>query len=378
MAVYKLFPSQDATIYSYYPVMNTGLDAICEIYNSLNIAGGPNISRFLTQFNQQELENVLNNIIGNKPWEAYFNSFIATAQGINSEYTLEVWPVAQDWNNGTGEYLDSPQTTDGVSWVFPTTSGSGNWNIIGSVGTELYTSSFNSSFSSQGGGNWFYSGSNTPSYKVTQSFNLRDLKDFNLNVTNIVNKWYSGSIPNYGFITKWEDSIEFNTSSFNQPILKYYSVDTNTIYPPQLEFKWRDYNTILTGSLSSSIVDTSDLKITLNENPGTFFPESVNRFKINVSPLYPNRVFQTSSLYTNQYFLPETSYFAIKDLDTNEFIINFNELYTQISSDEKGNYFDVYMSGLEPERYYKILIKVILNGSTKIFDDDYYFKIVNG
>jgi hypothetical protein len=36
------------------------------------------------------------------------------------------------------------------------------------------------------------------------------------------------------------------------------------------------------------------------------------------------------------------------------------------------------MSGLEPERYYKILIKTIIQGSTKIFDDHYYFKVVNG
>ena len=378
MAIYKLFPSQDATIYSQYPVMNTGLDAICEIYNVLNINGDPSVSRFLTLFNQEELEDILDNIIGNKSWEAHFNSFIATAQGINSEYTLETWPVAQEWNNGTGEFLDSPQTTNGVSWEYPLNSDNPSWTLSGSIGTELYTSSFNSAFSSQGGGNWFYSGSNVTTYVVTQSFNLRDIKDFNLNVTDIVNSWYSGSIPNYGFITKWENSIEFNTSSFDQPILKYYSVDTNTIYPPQLEFKWRDYSTVLTSSLSSSIVSTTDLKISLNENPGTFYPESINRFRVNLSPLYPTRVFQTSSLFTNQYFLPETSYFAIKDLDTNEFIINFDELYTQISSDNKGNYFDVYMSGLEPERYYKVLIKVILNGSTKIFDDNYYFKITNG
>ena len=64
-------------------------------------------------------------------------------------------------------------------------------------------------------------------------------------------------------------------------------------------------------------------------------------------------------------------------MDTNEFIINFDDQYTQISSDERGNYFDVYMSGLEPERYYKILIKTVLNNSTKIFDDNYYFKVIN-
>ena len=33
MAVYKLFPSQDASIYSAYPAMNTGLDAILDVSN---------------------------------------------------------------------------------------------------------------------------------------------------------------------------------------------------------------------------------------------------------------------------------------------------------------------------------------------------------
>jgi hypothetical protein len=36
------------------------------------------------------------------------------------------------------------------------------------------------------------------------------------------------------------------------------------------------------------------------------------------------------------------------------------------------------MSGLEPERYYQILIKTNIKGSTIIFDDNYYFKVING
>jgi hypothetical protein len=36
------------------------------------------------------------------------------------------------------------------------------------------------------------------------------------------------------------------------------------------------------------------------------------------------------------------------------------------------------MNGLEPERYYQILLKVVLNGETIILDDNYYFKIING
>jgi hypothetical protein len=59
-------------------------------------------------------------------------------------------------------------------------------------------------------------------------------------------------------------------------------------------------------------------------------------------------------------------------------VINFDTQYTQISADSTGNYFDIYMNGLEPERYYAVLVKTIINGSTLIIDDDNHFKVVNG
>jgi hypothetical protein len=244
----------------------------------------------------------------------------------------------------------------------------------GTTGGFSYTGSFNPNFSTQGGGNWF----TTSSFLATESFGLRDTKDIESNVTKTVTAWYSSSIPNNGFLIKLSGSSEFVNNLDLQPTFKYYSVDTNTIYPPCLEFRWADYQTILTGSASGSIVDTVNLKMSLSENPEEFFPESVNRFYVNVSPLYPTRTFQTSSIFTDLRYLPTSSYYAIKDLDTNEFVINFDNTYTQISSDSNGNYFDVYMSGLEPERYYKILIKTIIKGSTLIFDDNYYFKVING
>lgn len=378
MAVYKIFPYKDASIYSSLPIMNSGMDAISEITNNLNLDGTPDVSRFLTQFDSTEISNIITNKIGNAAWDVKFNLFVALAQGISSEHTLEIYPVAQNWNNGTGEYLDSPQTVDGISWTYSDYSGSTPWSMNGSVGSELFTGSYNSSYVGQGGGNWFYSGSGVASYLVTQSFDLRSTKDLSVSVKTIVSNWYSSSIPNYGFITKWSGSIEFNPSPYVQPIIKYYSVDTNTIYPPQLEFSWIDYSTVLTGSLSGSIVTTSNLKLAISENPGVFYSDSINRFRINASPLYPVRTFQTSSYFTNLNYLPTSSYYAIKDLDTNEFVINFDDQYTQISSDTVGNYFEVYMNGLQPERYYAILIKTIVDGSTIIFDDHYYFKVING
>ena len=380
MAVYKLFPYKDATMYSLYPQMNTGIDPITTISN-LNIAidSNPQVARFLTEFVQEEIEDVINNKISGSQWDVNFRSFIATAQGVVESTDLSVHPLAQSWFNGTGTYLDVPQTTDGCSWLSPNFYNSGiAWSSSGTDSTDHYvTSSFNSSFTSAGGGAWYYSGSDGTEYEVTQSFDTRSTKEINVNVKTIVEKWYSGSFDNNGFITKWENSVEFNENIQIQPVMQFYSVDTNTIYPPQLEFKWNDYNTVLTGSATGSIVTTTNLATSLAENPGYFTPESVNRFRFNLAPKYPKPVWTTSSLFTEVNYLPTSSCYAIKDLDTNEFVIDYDTTYTKLSSDVNGNYFDVYMNGLEPERYYKICIKTHINGSTLILDDNYYFKVVN-
>ena len=374
MAVYKIFPTQDTTLYSAYPTMNTGLDAILETSNIIDISGAPGVARYLVQFDQNEILDIYSNKIGNSSYDVYFKNFIAEAQGLNQNTKLELLAAAQSWNNGTGYTLDNPQEVDGASWAYASYSGSNPWSPSGNTTGGYYTSSFNPAYSSQGGGNFFTSSN----YLVTASFGLRSTKDIELNVKNIVNAWSSSVILNNGFLVKLTSSLEFSANENNQPIFKYYSVDTNTIYPPCLEFRWRDYKTVLTGSATSSIINTVDLKMSLAENPGTFFPESINRFYLNVSPLFPTRTYQTASLFTNLNYLPTSSYYAIKDLATNEFVVNFDNNYTQISSDSNGNYFDVYMSGLEPERYYKVIIKTELNGSTIVFDDNYYFKVING
>ena len=375
MAVYKIFPTKDATLYSLYPSMNTGLDAILEVSNTRNLELKPDVSRYLIEFDTSEIQDIIDNKILGNEFDVFLKNSIATAQGINANVKLEIFATAQSWNNGTGHYLDIPEVNDGVSWNFRNFISGSTWDMSGNVGAYGFTGSYDLLNSPQGGGSFFTSSTLIP--QVTESFNLRSNKDLELNVKEFTKLWYSGSIPNYGFLTKLSSSAEFHPSSSIQPILKYYSVDTNTIYPPQLEFRWRDYS--LYSPSTSSIVNTKQIKLSLDDNQGEFQPSSINRFHVNVSPLYPTRSYQiTSSLFTGTNYLPTSSYYAIKDLATNEFIINFDTQYTQISSDIRGNYFDVYMSGLEPERYYKILIKTEIDGSTLILDDDYYFKVING
>ena len=372
MAVYKLFPYKDTSLYSMFPTMNTGIDPINQISN-LNFAINtlPTVARSLIAFDTSEIRSVLDDkVTGN--WQADIRSFIATAQGVYKDTSVEVFPTYDEWFNGTGTYLDQPLTTDGAAWDSPVLGGGTSWNS----GGPGYTSSFNPSYSPQGGGNWFLSSSDgSIDYPVTQSFGPRTQFDMNINITSMVEDWYSGSLPNNGVIVKWEDDVEFNTSKQVQPVIQYYSVDTNTIYPPELEIKWDD-QIFETGSLPS--LDTSDIFVALDNNPGVFYSESVNRFRLNCRPDYPVRKFMTSSIDTVNHYLPSGSLWAIKDLDTNEFIVNFDDNYTKISCDSTSNYFDVYMAGLQPERYYKILIQTTISGSTLVKDDNYYFKVVNG
>jgi hypothetical protein len=166
---------------------------------------------------------------------------------------------------------------------------------------------------------------------------------------------------------------EFSTSSSFS--LKYFSRDTHTIYPPCLEVKWDD-STYNTGSLA--LLTTTPAVVAINNNPGVFYPESVNTFRVNAGLLNPRRVWQTGSLYTTNYALPQASYYAIKDLDTDEYVVDFDTTYTKLSCDSTGNFFTLYMNGLEPERYYKILIQSTIGASTIVFDSEYYFKVVNG
>tara|TARA_R110001592_G_scaffold32290_2_gene113295 strand:- start:3474 stop:4625 length:1152 start_codon:yes stop_codon:yes gene_type:complete len=383
MAIYKIFPLQDATMYSRYPNMNTGIDAILEISNlNPSTVSTPVVARPIIQFDQSQINDVIDNLnTGSTAISASLKAFIADASGIVMKSDLYVYPTSGSWNNGSGEYLDNPSTTNGVGWKYRSNSGSNAWS------TDNFNTNVTASFitASEGGGTWYTSSSDIRlNLEYSQSFNLRTEKDINVDVTDIVKTWYSSSnliagtyteIENNGFLLKWSDEIEFDSNLAVQPKMQFYSVDTNTIYPPQLEIKWRDY-VYNKGGLQT--ISTPDVYTAVDNNQGVFYSESINQFRINCRPEFPTRTFQTASIYTDNFALPEESYYAIKDLDTNEYIINFDKEFTQISCDTTGSYFTLYMNGLEPERYYEILIQTTIDGNTIVKDDQYYFKVVNG
>ena len=379
MAVYKIFPEKDATIYSGFPVMNTGIDEILEVSTFYDTTS-PQVSRTLLKFSQDEINDIIINKIGEgESFQANLKLFLAFAGGLNQTTTLEIYPISGSWDMGTGRYSNSPQTTNGVSWKFRANSGSGAWS---STFNNYVTASYPSN--NVGGGTWYTGSELGLAFTASQVLSYSNSKDLNFDITNIVSTWYSQSdyasldgLPNDGVIIKQSNNDEFVASQDYVTNLKYFSIDTHTIYPPQLEFKWVDYS-FNTGSSTNTIINTDKLIVSLGNNKGQYNQDSVQKFRIYSRPQYPTRVFQTSSLYTTNYYLPTTSYYAIKDFDTNEFVIDFDTTYTQISADSESNFFTIYMNGLQPERYYQILIKTIIDGSTLILDDRNYFKVVNG
>lgn len=379
MAVYKIFPAADATIYSAYPLKNTGRDSVLEISvknsqdasrfvnrslmeqspyysydvaatdnytNPLGMSGSSDIRRALLQFSNSDIAIIKafasQSISGS--WEAALKLNLAFAQNLNTTYTLEAYALSQSWQMGTGMYGNTPEVRNGVSWTY-----------TGPAQTSTVWSSLGGSWNTQKSG--------------SQVFDYMSDKDVNLDVTSLTNLWFSGSVPNYGIIVKHPAAIEQSTGSFMD--LKFFSVDTHTIYPPCLEIRWDDAHYYPIGS---NYVLNDQFTLTLSNNPGTFKQGSVYRFRTAARDTYPVRQFITSSIYVQSKYLSQESYWAIQDLKTNEIIIDFDTQYTKLSADSVSNYFTVYMNGLEPERFYRILIKTKIYSTTfgplSIYDNE--------
>lgn len=359
MGVYKIFPSQDTTIYTDYNTLNAGLDSILDLSkNAPNLYPSSSTSRVLIQFSNSDLTDVISKSGGN--FTASLKLYNAHVDSIPTNFNIEVNPVYESWDMGTGRFNNIPETDNGASWEYRSANQTNAWevsNLPSGVTSSWY-------IGNGGGANWY------ETYSVTQSFNYFSTKDINVNITNIINAWSSSAIDNNGFIIHTSGSLEFDPNyvyTFN-----FFSRDTNTIYPPCLEFKWDD-STFIPGV--TPLIADENINISIANNKNIFYDNEYVKFKVYAREKYPQRVYASTSLTKYNKILPALSYYSIIDLQTNLKVIDFDDVATKLSADSESSYFKLYMNGLEPDRYYKIQIKSVINGGTYIYDDDYYFKI---
>ena len=384
MAYYFLFPEIDSTLYSHpnRSEMNTGGDEILEIVkergNSDQILYP---SRVLIKFKNEEIQNLISDIIGHSKFNlgtsASLNLISAEPINLIQTLNLEVFAVSQSWDEGTGRYSNLPTSSNGCSWKFRNNTikkdewSTDNFGTGGGTGSVV-----SSSLITAGGGTW-YTGSD---FRSSQQFLAGTSLDTNFDVTNIVKKHsaslfngslYPTGIFNNGFLIKKPDSVEMNVShSFGQ--LQYFSVDTHTIHPPKLIFKWDDS----VHTLQSSAKQSGELNVSLYRNREEYNQNDEAIFRIHVRDKYPTRQFTSTSNFLDVGYFTTSSFYSIRDAYSEQEIIPFDDDFTKLSADSEGMFFKLFMKGLQPERYYRILFKHKNQDGTRVYDDNYLFKVV--
>ena len=389
---YFEYPKIDATIYegNVTSSINTGLDQILEINKNMNSAGTTiDVSRVLIQFDYSYISSSVQSGIIPSDAKYYLNLYDASSTELAVEQSLFAYMVSGSWNGGTGTKDRDPTISDGASWKYRDNDTTKTQWVSGSdtQGGTWYTSSLDSGFN------------------VSSSFDLvYETKDIRMDVTDLVkNHIFSSSIfPNYGFILKRENtptsqsafsifdpttatgSAEHDTS--HQGNLKFFSRETNTIFPPKLEVEWDD-SVWNTGSLSPlSATDLDRLKVYFQNLKPEYKEKSKVKFRVVGRELYPTRGFDTTPAALTVKYLPsgsrslgQGSYYSVKDAESEDVIIPFST-GSIISCDSTSNFFNLWMDGFQPERNYRFEIKVVSGSgadeTSMIYDDDFTFKVV--
>ena len=96
--------------------------------------------------------------------------------------------------------------------------------------------------------------------------------------------------------------------------MKYFSVNTHTVYPPHLTFKWDDSS----HSKQSSAKQSGELNVSLYRNKEEFNQNDEATFRIHVRDKYPIRQFASSSNYLNPGYFTTASYYSVRDAHTEQ------------------------------------------------------------
>ncbi len=361
----------------------------------------PEFSRTLIKFDINELsQSISSNNISGSNIKFTLNLKSCGARNLPLNYKIYAYPISQSWNNGNGRYADNGSQL-GASWNYKNYDGNGIW--YGSQITNSYqqvdyllTSSYSSASFENQGGTWYYkvpaSYTNKPkwicnstkypslvnaSLICSQSFSYGQQSDVSMDITKIIRSWLCGCVPNQGLILI--SSLEISTPPLQQTngLLQFFSRDTNTIYSPYIDVAWDD-SVFNTGSLAPVTGSIQNL-ITLNYLKDAYKAGSLPKIYVFARDRYPlknfQKAYQQPSMVTPKY-LPTSSYYMIKDAESEEVLVGFDQ-YTKLSCEpNNGNYFKLQTTGLPQERYLKIFIKTeYADGTVDITDTQKIFKI---
>jgi len=387
--IYTLYAQKDTTIYEKFETLNSGLDPLLELsHEKASTSSLVYNSRVLMKFDMSEIESRVDAGKISQNAKYYLSLRSADVREIPQEYTVYAYPLSSSWTNGTGKYFNNPITTDGASWKYRTSKTIGvewdippailnyewdnaslTWvdaNLLFGVNLSAYvTASYNSK---EGGGTWW----TYDNVECTQSFSYES-SDIYMNISQIAKKWITGSgrFVNDGLIMKFSQELENSGESLTS--LKFFGTDSNTIYVPRLHVVWDD-SIFITGSLTRVDVDGLIPNIKLKK---FYSQDEKPKIKIHANKRFPQKNYTTEAYNLTNYYLPTSSYYEVRDAHTDEVILPFDYTGSKISCDGTSSYFNLWMNSFQPERFYRIVLKVETSGgdNVQIFDNNYYFKV---
>jgi hypothetical protein len=355
---YFLTASKDASVYLQQPDQNTGLDQILEI-SKVYYGNLKDVSRSFLKFDTDLPSYVTMS-------EAVLMLRETQSEEVPLEFEIYGYMVSGSWEMGIGTRFDEISTA-GITWNYREGDSKEDW-----LSTNVFASGSTGSYAGLGG--VWYTGSFT-----TQNFTYLTT-DLNMDVTDMLHQWVSGNIPNDGIILKYSDADEgfvdpdgsgsYDINDYG--ILKFFSKETHTIHQPKIRIGWDDSD-FITGSLN--FVGDGSIKVAVKGLKNEYKLNTVSRIRISARELYPLKTFSSTFVYNTSNYLPQSTYYQVRDLLSDTIIVPFSD-YTKISCDENGNYFDLNFINWEAGRDYKIEFKVERDGLVDYFDNDNVFSLV--
>jgi len=335
--IYSIFPKHSATIYSRYPTINTSRDEILElnkIVSSSAVAGLFN-TKILLDFGLYENSQSMATD-GNTASAYFLNLYTSTINTPDNSFTIKVGSVADAWTPGLGRSTHLPITTTGVAWNYPSNGNAWHNTTASFTGTT-----------------------NTIEYSSI-------VKDLKINITTAVKELEVSSGADKGLLVSRTVAHELDGNKYGH--INFYSAETTTIYKPRLEIHYDD-SAFATGSLSALDL-TKDHYIYQDTNPGTYKINTTPKFRFIGREKYPAATYTSSAPAVVEY-LPTSSYYSLVDVRTGETVVPFDTTYTKISCDATGNFANLKLSGVYPDRLYQFHIRVDNNGTSgyHILDD---------
>jgi hypothetical protein len=354
MAYYFLTASKDASVYLQQPNQNTGLDEILEI-SKVYYGNIKDVARSIIKFDVGFLSSSISiGTIGLGSANLILKE--TQSEELPLEYTIYANPLSGSWDMGIGTRFDNVSTA-GVTWNYREGDTKKDWleNNL-NLGTDANPNNGT-------GGTWWNGWSGTQSYSYQTA-------DINMDVKSILNAWMSSSIPNDGFLLRYSDVVENNTEDYG--ILKFFSKETHTIYQPKISIGWNDQS-FVTASLTA--LTSEDIKVSISNLKKEYKLGSTAKLRILARELYPLKTFTNTFAYNSVKYLPQTTYYQIKDFSSDDVIVPFSD-YSKVSCDSNGNYINLNLSNWEANRTYKIEFKIEQNGGVQYFDNNITFDIV--